>query len=258
MRASALAAAVVLVLVPSSVRAAPPEAAAVRVAADAKQPSVAIDADGTVFVAFLSAGNLAVASSGDRGKTFGTARTAIDAQGRARAGRQRGPRLAARGKGLLTLTAPLTFDEAEADKPYPTAELYLVQSEDGGATWSRPLRVNEVEKKAPEALHAMALAPDGTVHVAWLDQRDRTGRGQDLWYARVVAGKVQPNVRLAETICECCAPALALDGRGNPLLAWRDGGERDSREILAVRSTDGGATFGQTARLNPENTKENG
>jgi hypothetical protein len=247
-----------LLLASAGARAAPEEPAAVRVAPKAKQPALAIDAEGAVYVAFLEAGNVVVAVSADRARTFGPPRLAIDAKGRARAGRQRGPRIAARGKGLLALTAPLTFDDAETDKPYPTAELYLVTSKDGGATWTPPLRVNEVEKKAPEALHAMALAGDGTVHVAWLDLRERAGRGQDLWYARAADGKVGPNVRIAQTICECCAPAVVLDGKGNPVLAWREGGEDESREILAARSTDGGATFGKAARLNPENTKENG
>jgi hypothetical protein len=252
------------VLLASSLRfatpgwAAPAVPEAVRVASDAKQPSLAIDSEGAVCVAAVWAGNVAVSVSKDRGKTFGPPRVASDAEGGARGGRQRGPRLAAHGKGRLTLTAPVTFDEAQAEKPYPTPELYLVTSGDGGATWSAPVRVNEVEKKAPEALHAMALARDGTVHVAWLDMRERTGRGQDVWYARVVDGKVGTNVRVAQTVCECCAPGLALDGEGHPTLAWREGGDGDSRELFAVHSADGGKTFAGRTRLNPENAKENG
>ncbi len=239
---------------------APPPAAAppaVLVSADAKQPSVAVDGEGRVFVAYLHGGNVVVSASADRGATFAAPVVAIDAKGRARGGRQRGPRLGVDGKGRLTVTAPLTFDEEENQKKYPSPEVYLATSSDGGVTWSSsPVRVNEVEKKAPEGLHASRVAADGTVHVAWLDLRGRRGKGQDLWYARVVDGKVGSNVRVAEEVCECCAPGLALDGAGNPLLAWREGGEKDSRELFSLRSTDGGATFGKPVRINRTPTKE--
>ena len=47
------------------------------------------------------------------------------------------------------LTAPLTFDEAEAGKRYPVAELWLSTSSDEGTSvcWSVPLRatVSSVE-----------------------------------------------------------------------------------------------------------------
>jgi hypothetical protein len=117
------------------------------------------------------------------------------------------------------------------------------------------VRINEVEKRAPEGLHAMRVAPNGTAHVAWLDRRGRE-RGQDLWYARVAGGVVSRNVRIAEDVCECCAPGLALDGAGNPLLAWREGGAKKSREVDATRSTDGGVTFEKAVRVNRDPTKE--
>jgi hypothetical protein len=238
--------------------AAPPPTAAVVLATQAKQPQVAVGDDGTVSVAFLHGGNVVVSISKDRGKAFAEPVVAIDAKGKARGGAQRGPRVGVDKKGVLTVTAPLTFDDAENAKKYPAPELYLATSKDGGATWSSPLRVNEVEKKAPEGLHAMRVAPDGAVHVAWLDLRDRGGKGQDLWTARVVDGKVGKNARVAEQVCECCAPGLALDGQGSPLLAWREGGDKESRELFVARSTDGGATFAAPARLNRVPTKEDG
>jgi hypothetical protein len=230
----------------------------VLLATDAKQPYPVVDSAGAVYVAYLHSGNVVVSVSKDRGRTFGEPRIAIDAKGRARGGAQRGPRIGVDAKGRLVVTSPLTFDDAEAAKKYPTPELYLVSSGDGAATWTSPVRVNEVEKKAPEALHAMRVASDGTVHVAWLDLRQHTSKGQDLWYARVVDGKVGANVRMAQDVCECCAPGLALDGAGNPFLAWREGGDKASRELLAVRSTDGGVTFSKPVRLNRSETKEDG
>ncbi len=258
MRTAFAPAFLVLALASGTGAAAPPAPPAVLVSADAKQPSIAIDRDGKVCVAYLHGGNVVVSVSADRGATFSAPVVAIDAKGGARGGRQRGPRLGVDAQGRLTVTAPLTFDEEEGKKKYPSPEVYLATSADGGASWSAPLRVNEVEKKAPEGLHATRVAADGTVHVAWLDLRSRRDKGQDLWYARVnaVDGKVGPNVRVAEEVCECCAPGLALDGAGNPLLAWREGGEKDSRELFCARSTDGGATFAKPARINRTPTKE--
>jgi hypothetical protein len=228
-------------------------------ARDALQPQVTVDPKGNVYVVFLQKGNVAVCVSTDRGKTFGPPVVAIDAKGKAAGGRQRGPRIGADAKGNLVVTCPLTFDLKEAARKYPTRDLYLVTSADGGKSWSPPLRVNEVPQKAPEALHWLAVAPDGEAHVAWLDRRDR-GRepGQDLYYARVSGGKVSKNVPVARLVCECCAPGLAVDGRGNPLVTYREGGNKPSRELFALRSGDRGASFAKAVRLNTKDSTESG
>src|SRR5262245_8398267 len=93
---------------------------AVVVAQDARQPSVAVDAKGNVHVALLQGGNVVVATSRDHGAPFSASRVAIDAKGKARGGMQRGPRLGVDGAGRLTVTAPLTYDEAEQKKKYPS------------------------------------------------------------------------------------------------------------------------------------------
>jgi hypothetical protein len=228
------------------------------VAADAIQPHVAIDGDGAVYVVFLHKGDVAVSVSTDMGKSFSAPVVAMNVQGRGRGGRQRGPRIGVDAKKNLTVTCPVTFDDAEYTKKYQTAELYLVTSPDGGKTWSKPAQVNEVAKKAPEALHWMAVAPTGEVHVAWLDRRGREGPGQDLYYAKVVKGKVGQNVKVATTVCECCAPGLAVDRDVNPFIAWREGGQKPSREVFAIRSSDRGASFGKPVQVNRVPTKEDG
>ncbi|MCC6421735.1 MAG: exo-alpha-sialidase [Gemmataceae bacterium] len=223
-------------------------------AADAIQPQVAIDTKANIYVTFLHQGNVVVCASTDRGRTFGPPMVAIDAKGTARGGRQRGPRVGVDGKGTVVVTAPLTFDAAETAKKYPVRDLYLVTSSDGGKTWTRPLRVNEVPRQAPEALHWLAVAPDGTAHVAWLDRRDRAEQpGQDLYYAKVVGGQVGKNVPIASAVCECCAPGLAVDARGNPFAAYREGDTRDSREIFGLPP---GAPFARAVRLNRANSNE--
>ena len=222
---------------------------------DAIQPQLAIDAEGTFYVVFLSGGNVQVAVSTDKGKTFGAPATAIDANGKARGGMQRGPRIAVDAKRTVYVTAPLCFDEAEFSKKYPVSDLYLAASTDGGKTFGKPVRVNDVPKKAPESLHWMTASANGDVHVAWLDLRQRE-KGQDLFYAKVTdqGKKVSKNVPVAGPLCECCAPGMAADGKGNPMLVWREGGKANRSLFLAI-STNGGTSFAKTTRINQGESK---
>jgi len=231
----------------------------VLIATEAIQPQAAIDDEGNVYLVFLHRGNIAVSVSKDRGRSFGKPAVAIDTGGRAQGGLQRGPRIGLDRKKNLYVTAFVVLDEAEYQKRYPSADLCLVSSADGGRTWTKPVRVNEVPKKAPEALHWLAVSPSGEVHLAWLDIRERPKGGQDLWYARVAGGKPGKNLRVASEICNCCAPGAAVDSSGNPLLAFREGGDgKPSREIYVVRSADRGAKFSKPARVNTKDSNEAG
>jgi len=221
----------------------------VSIADDAKQPQVAVDADGNVYVTFLRGGNIQVSVSTDGGKTFSKPVVAIDAKGNARGGMQRGPRIGVDSQKNVYVSAPVCFDEAELKQQYPKAELWLAVSKDGGKTFGDKVRINEVEKKAPEALHWLAVAPTGEVHVAWID--GRTGKPAVFYKVFAEMGaKPGKDLRLAEPVCECCAPFVAIDKGGNPLVAFREGGQKPSREIYAMRSTNKGKSFQAPVQVN--------
>ena len=222
---------------------------------NAIQPQMAISEHG-IFVTAIQRGDIVVLKSIDGGLSFSKPVKAIDVQGRAKGGMHRGPRIGIDGDGRLTVTAPVTFDEAEYEKRYPTAELYFVQSKDGGDTWSKPMQVNSVAKKAPEALHWMVVGDGGVARVAWLDMRGRK-RGQNIFFSEIANGIVSENVQIAQTVCECCAPGLAIDEKGKCVLAYREGGEADSREIFAQFSSPSGG-FQERRQVNTVKTMEDG
>ena len=219
------------------------------VAKGADQPQLAADKDGGFYCVFIRNGNIELSTSSDNGKTWSAPVVAIDAKGKARGGMQRGPRIGVDDRKNVTITAPLCFDETELKERYPRAELWLARSTDGGKTFGPPVQVNEKARTAPESLHAMAVAPTGEAHVAWLDMRGRE-KGQDLYYAKVVEGKPGKNLKIGETLCECCAPGIAVDGKGRPMVIWRDGATSDNRPIWISGSRDGGKSFISGGRVN--------
>ena len=229
----------------AAVAIAPPTAAA--------QPDLVATPDGKcLWVVFGGSapgqGDVYVVRSDDGGATFGAPLKALDAGGRGGFGMQRAPHIGRDDAGTLYVTAALQREVIEPAPRWPKADIWLAASTDGGATWGEPVRVNDTPgKTAAESMHALAVSADGVAHVVWLDTRGAKN-GNQLWYTRVreKGRKVEPN-RLAYaspdgTICPCCAPALTVDRKGNPVAAFRNAveGKRDGWIAL---SRDGGKSF---------------
>jgi len=228
----------------------PPSATVI--AGGAIQPHLAAAEDGSFYAVFIRNGNIEFSTSADKGKTWSAPVVAIDAKGKAKGGMQRGPRVAVDAKKTVYVTAPLCFDEAEFAKQYPTQDLYFVVSTDGGKTFSKPVQINEVPKKAPESLHWLAAAPSGEVFVAWLDLRNRE-KGQDLAWVKITdqGKKIGKNQIIPGPLCECCAPGLTVDAKGTPTLIWREGGKNANRALLMAT----GASLSRIARVNQGESK---
>ena len=128
-------------------------------------PSLAVDADGTVYLAWhdLRAGqsDIYFAASRDGGATFSANRRLNDDRGEAY---QFHPSLGAGRKGAVAV--------AWEDYRNGRADVYLAYSADGGATFRPNVRINS-DRRPADHLHAgLAVGEQDELAVIWEDQRD--------------------------------------------------------------------------------------
>ena len=207
--------------------------------ADAKQPQVAVNAKGEVFVVFGNPQGVWFSSSNGTAKSFSAPTKIADVKGLA-LGMRRGPRIAVNGNSIVVTAISHT-----------SGNLLTWHSPDAGATWSKEAAINEVPTSAREGMHGLAGDGKSNVFVLWLDLREKKTQ---LWGAKSTDGGKSwaKNLRVYkspdETICECCHPSVAFGPKGEIIAMWRNwlGGNRDLYRSVSV---DGGRTFGDAAKL---------
>ncbi len=147
-----------------------------------------------------------------------------------------------------------------ARKPKPAgvlfaSDLYLSRSLDGGRTFDQHLRLNE-NRPLSHSFEGIAVAPDGTVLVAWIDNREAP-QSPRTWLARVVdrGARVERTVRLDEgETCVCCRVDVAATGETVAVL-WRKVFEGSVRDMVLGVSGDGGRTFAPPRLVNADGWK---
>ncbi|OAN63213.1 sialidase family protein [Magnetospirillum moscoviense] len=184
--------------------------------------------DGTLWLAFAAAGQVAVARAEAPGwvQVVSGPPAAIDDNGEAR------PKVFADGKGLVLVTWTVRKEQAFS------GQAWIARSADGGRSFepARPLSNDPVSQRFEVA----GLLPDGTLVLVWIDKRAGAAAkraGQAYAGAAVVAAWSKDGGRtfereqvVADHSCECCRLALAPTGDGGLALAWRhvfEGGVRD-------------------------------
>lgn len=130
-------------------------------------------------------------------------------------------------------------DSTVTGRRFPSSDLFLARSSDGGQTFGAPVRVNpDAGFPTGHTFADVAVAPDGTVVVSWLD-----GTKADAWK------RAHP-----EPVAE---PVAALAPGSVPVRRVRDGeqggdahhGPMDhgahgpGSSLVVARSSDGGQTF---------------
>jgi hypothetical protein len=76
-------------------------------------------------------------------------------------------------------------------------DILFAASDNGGASWTSPVRVNSDSGSADQLMPALAVAQDGTVTVAWLDNRnDPNNVNYDVYMARGKGARFVSNARV--------------------------------------------------------------
>ncbi|MGH9283075.1 MAG: sialidase family protein, partial [Acidimicrobiales bacterium] len=239
-------------------------------------PEVAFDRDGLLhylFVGLAGAGNAPVGAwmvtTGDRGRTFSDPRQVLGPE-RYMARMALDPTSGSRGR------IHLAWLEAGSDPPLgglpaPPNPIMSAWSDDGGRTFSTPVQLSDPSRRV--VAPALALGPDGAVHVLFYDleddARDYQGLDGPVWDGRwslhlatsrdggesfaepvEVEGGIVPTERVM-LIFTMPAAALAVARSGAVHVAWPDA-RRGDWDVFARRSTDGGRTWDPAVRLNDD------
>jgi hypothetical protein len=168
----------------------------------------------------------------------------------------------------------------------------LVKSEDGGLTWTEPVGVSPVVRRAygeegddtgtADVFGTLrvvqgsqpAVAPDGTVHVAWMDSTDDDSQkgiaeiqtasstdAGDTWTSPVVAAVFNETEFRPRTanfrFWSSSFPQIATGPEGEVYLAFvgrPSDKPNDDGDVYLTRSLDGGATWDRALVLNDDDT----
>jgi hypothetical protein len=210
-----------------------------------RQPQATADGD-KLGVTFGAGNTIYYSSAGVEDLKFSKL-SSIDTKGKLMLGRHRGPRLVYQSNHVI-ISAIVGQKGGGAD-----GDLLVWRSPDNGASWLKPVRVNDVPNSAREGLHATA-AGNGLVVAVWLDQR---AKGTRLYGSRSIDGGAtwEKNFLVYEspdgTICECCHPTVVIGPGGRIHVMWRNalGGNRD---MYVVTSVDGAKTWELPVKLGKE------
>lgn len=134
---------------------------------------------------------------------------------------------------------------------FPVSALRFARSENQGRTWSDPVTVNADGKFGEfgsHNFHALTVGADGRVLATWLDSRTGTS---GVWMSQSHDGgrtweADRPIYR--DPSCPCCRTAVAVGPDGTTYVAWRAVLENDVRDVVVMRSEDGGKTWGDAVR----------
>lgn len=159
------------------------------------------------------------------------------------------PQLAADASGRIF--ALYAVGKVVPGRRFPASALRLVRSEDAGLTWSQPVTVNETGPLGEFGSHNfqnLSVTPHGVLVVTWL-LASKDGSGVAMSRSRDGGRTWEPTRTVyGDPSCPCCRTAVASDADGALYLAWRAVLPGDIRDVVVMKSIDGGETWGEPVR----------
>lgn len=217
-------------------------------------PSVQIDEQGLVSAAWVEEDKetrtIFFAKSEQSGGPLGTP-VSVNRPSEDVYYRQESPAVAVHGKEVF-VTWSQTHPKITPDKPF-SGELRLSTSTDGGRTFSPSVLVNDDGHVIQHTFDSIQTAPDGTLHMAWIDGRE--GKKEPGTFVAKSADhgrSIAKNVKIDDETCVCCRTAVATSPDGVVYVAWRKIFEGHVRETVVSRSLDGGETFSPSVVVGPD------
>jgi hypothetical protein len=134
------------------------------------------------------------------------------------------------------------------------SDLQLSRSLDGGKTWDSHVRVTD-DTPTSHSFEGLAVAPDGTAIVAWIETRD----GKAATFVSRVAERGtragDPSRLDTGETCVCCRIDVAAGPGDGVAVLWRKIFADNVRDMVLAASRDGGRTFGPPATVHADGWK---
>ena len=225
---------------------------------DAAEPATASAADGSFYVAWVNhdakKADVMLARFDQDGAMQGSPVRVNRQQGVATAWRGDQPSIAVAPGGAVYV---LWTARVDGGGKHGT-DVYLSVSNDRGQSFAGEVKINDDKAAGPHGMHSLAVASDGRIYAAWLDERNvhtpkpsTKGEGhhmesnRDLYLSYSTDGgrTFSANRKVASEACPCCKTALAVSADGTLYAGWRQVLPGSFRHIAVASSTDGGTNF---------------
>lgn len=251
---------------------------------DAAEPALAVSRDSTIYVAWVehqagSAADVWLARVGSNGERLNTPVRVNPNAGEATAWRGDPPTLVV----AVDNTIYVGWTRRIASQDVHASDLCLSASHDNGHTFAAPAKVNDNAQPSMHGMHSLAVAADGRIYLAWLDERNLSSviakTENETRHVAQAGGKFlkvhagdghvsmehkmegnrevftafstnggrtfSVNQRIATEVCPCCKTALVIASDGRVYASWRQVLPGNFRHIAVASSVDGGRDFSQ-------------
>ena len=227
---------------------------------DAAEPATAAAPDGTFYVAWVNhdakQADVMLAHFNTEGVQQGSAVRVNRESGIATAWRGDQPSVAVAAAGAVYVLWTARVE----DKDKHGTDVYLSVSNDRGQSFASEVKVNDDKVPNAHGMHSLAVAKDGRIYAAWLDERNvhepkpstkaeghhmESNRDVYVSYSTDGGRAFSANRKVATEACPCCKTALAVAADGTLYAGWRQVLPGSFRHIAVAASNDGGTTFSQ-------------